>query len=275
MCIIVISIVLVVLSLTLVVFSCTCVACVTELQYSGEIVEFNIPRDGVYRITARGAQGGNVNQSKGGRGAVVQGEFELKATETLHILCGGMGRDGGGGGGTFVSLNSRDNALLVAGGGGGAGIPCGFICGDYDIMIACGLHASLSECGKNGVRVGKGDDSGNGGKGGHGGQYDKHPDCCGAGLLTGPVGASDDGPLPFIDGGNGGGVNGGFGGGGQSYGGGGGGYSGGGCGSGVHDGGGGGGSFVAACANSPLRELANPYASHGSVSIEYSTRIMH
>lgn len=132
----------------------------SDFTDSGLWKQYQIPRDGLYRITARGAKGGyghvRTANWQGGRGAVVQAEFQLKAEQTLQVMCGdnGLVDCGGGGGGSFVSLNSRENALLVAGGGGGAG------------MIRSGLDASLSECGQDGV----GQQAGKGGKGGHGGQ---------------------------------------------------------------------------------------------------------
>jgi hypothetical protein len=95
---------------------------------------WTVPHDGVYRITAAGAQGasGASNASPpraGGKGARLSGDFNLTSGTQLRILVGQMGLasggNGGGGGGTFVVL-SRPLAqttfldiLLVAGGGGG------------------------------------------------------------------------------------------------------------------------------------------------------------
>ena len=47
----------------------------------------------------------------------------VQADDELDILVGGMserhGSQTGGGGGTFVSINGKQNPLIVAGGGGG------------------------------------------------------------------------------------------------------------------------------------------------------------
>ena len=96
------------------------------------IQSWTVPATGTYRIVAVGAQGGDVNAgSIGGRGALIQGEFDLVATDGVVVLVGQQGQSGtcgfslergstSGGGGSFVTL-SAGAPLVVAGGGGGGG----------------------------------------------------------------------------------------------------------------------------------------------------------
>jgi hypothetical protein len=101
------------------------------------IQSWQAPQSGRYRIVAMGAQGGNT----GGRGALIQGDFDLSAGAGLRIAVGQRGlfscADGGsaalsdttpgGGGGTYV-VGANNEPLVVGGGGGGhAGLfdcPC-------------------------------------------------------------------------------------------------------------------------------------------------------
>jgi hypothetical protein len=94
---------------------------------------WTVPRSGVYRIEAAGAQGGNPTSRIGGRGARIAGDFELTQGEIIQILVGQQGQTGGhsqnlsqsvtaGGGGSFVvrtPYNTNESILVVAGGGGG------------------------------------------------------------------------------------------------------------------------------------------------------------
>ncbi len=88
---------------------------------------WTVPMDGIYRITALGAQGGGSN---GGLGAKVSGDFFLEGGTILEILVGQEGgslsNDRNTGGGSFVvkegALDESD-ILLIAGGGGGARNP--------------------------------------------------------------------------------------------------------------------------------------------------------
>jgi tripartite motif-containing protein 56 len=87
---------------------------------------WTVPVNGTYRITAKGAQCGG---PLGGKGASMQGEFNLSKDNVLKILVGQKGKShngdsSGGGGGSFVTL-SNNNPLLVAGGGSGGinGLP--------------------------------------------------------------------------------------------------------------------------------------------------------
>eukprot|EP00300_Choanocystis_sp_HF-7_P041655 c8438_g1_i2.p1 GENE.c8438_g1_i2~~c8438_g1_i2.p1 ORF type:complete len:284 (-),score=37.22 c8438_g1_i2:24-875(-) len=97
--------------------------CIVRL---GEIVEHTIEISGWYRLTAKGAMGGDGDTTKGGGGAIVTGTFLLAQRDKLLIFCGVAGRQAtegwgsGGGDGTFVSVQKRESFLIVAGGGGGA-----------------------------------------------------------------------------------------------------------------------------------------------------------
>eukprot|EP00898_Chlorokybus_atmophyticus_P003444 jgi/Chlat1/40/ChrspC234757S00921 len=228
-------------------------------EHCGHIEEFTVPYNGLYRITARGAKAADGEHRRGGRGAIISGCFRLKKGDRLEILSGGMstkskGGDSGGGGGTFVSINGKQNPLIVAGGGGGTrGQP-----NDPD-----GTDASLDEngtCvdsgthGEGGRRGGAGSTAHSFGGGGGGGGYFHSNHDSGEG----------SGARSFMAGGAAGGECGGFGGGGGrglKGGGGGGGYSGGGGGK----GGGGGGSFVREDAVDVRKHLGNE--THGSVEI--------
>ena len=103
---------------------------------------WQVPTDGVYNITARGAKGGNVTGTTtdiyGGIGAEISADFTLEQGTLIEILVGHDGQThtidtrggaGGGGGGTYVvkrkfvaSHSAGDNSdiYVIAGGGGGA-----------------------------------------------------------------------------------------------------------------------------------------------------------
>lgn len=96
-----------------------------EVTVDEGIQEWTVPVDGLYRITARGAEGGHAARSgasyRGGPGAIIRGDFSLKRGDILQVAVGQMGRDdgysAGGGGGSWV-MRSDDTPLLIAGGGG-------------------------------------------------------------------------------------------------------------------------------------------------------------
>jgi hypothetical protein len=105
-------------------------AAAITFTYTGSIVSWIVPADGIYSIEAVGAQGGAAvipegaeltqgpngprpidTQYEGGRGAMRGVAVTLKAGTVLHIAVGGMGHGantgyafggGGGGGGSFV-----------------------------------------------------------------------------------------------------------------------------------------------------------------------------
>lgn len=219
------------------------------------IQTWTVPTAGPFRITVKGASGGNTNSTynnKGGKGTFIQGEFNLQQGDVIQVLVGQRGVDGcgtgGGGGGTYVVCNNQ--LLIAAGGGGGA-------TSDND-----GGDATTQNDGTNDYPGGQipGGTNGGGGhacnssvnNGGGGGGYSGDGFTSTGGT---PVGG---GGLSFLSGGTGGSGNapGGFGGGGGGTnctvgGGGGGGYSGGAggqqvnyCYSGTNrSGGGGGGSY--------------------------------
>ena len=105
----------------------------------GEIQDFEVPVSGKYKITAKGAEGGDGGADYSpGLGAVMQGDIHLEEGEELKILVGQKGVDvedidgNPGGGGTFVVRVSDEETefqmqdgpyvepLIVAGGGGGS-----------------------------------------------------------------------------------------------------------------------------------------------------------
>ena len=96
------------------------------------IQEWRVPCSGEYRISAAGAAGGIGNRLKPcpGKGAIIEGNFELKKGELLRIVVGqkgcgnpksGYSSGGGGGGGTFISNFAKNQhvPIIVAGGGNG------------------------------------------------------------------------------------------------------------------------------------------------------------
>ena len=109
----------------------------TSTGRDGTILEWTVPEHMVVRITAYGAQGGNLTEGAwGGLGAKIQGEFELQQGNELEILVGQVGQSdynnpdtsgSGGGGGTFITkkgvFNSgsgtKSDIYVIAGGGGG------------------------------------------------------------------------------------------------------------------------------------------------------------
>lgn len=48
-----------------------------EIGYTGEIVSIQVPSDGYYCITARGAKAADGDTRKGGRGAIIEAKFHL------------------------------------------------------------------------------------------------------------------------------------------------------------------------------------------------------
>lgn len=202
---------------------------------TGQIETWAIPAGtAAMHMTARGAQGGNVQNRSGGLGTTMSGWFS-SATSSLDILVGMQGgtswNAAGGGGGSFIA--SANQPLLVAGGGGGPGEDWG------------PSHATVSESGNNGYCAA-------GGHNGEGGLSCGHSGA-GGGFFTNGQGPNNG--ASFLEGGGAGWgprASGGFGGGGgtgNGAGGAGGGYSGGGGGSstswGSERGGGGGGSYNA------------------------------
>lgn len=229
-------------------------------EYSGQIVTWTVPADGVYRITAMGGAGGTCYEGVGGRGALIAADVSLTSGMVLSILVGGAAGDhmfgcGSGGGGSFV-VGPNNAPIVVAGGGGGAGsvgFPQGWV--GYN-----GMDASLSPAGLRGGGLGGGAGGSNGGDGGFGGNG------------FGGLGFNGWPSLP----GTGSQVPGGFGGGGgtdwqSGAGGGGGGFSGGGGGSAfgstIPPVGGGGGSFVMEGAASATFGHATQPSGNGRVTI--------
>ena len=102
----------------------------TTFGPTSSIVSYTIADTGIYDIKAAGAQGGFAAfvAFKGGRGAWMEGLFNLTSGDVVQILVGGtgvVGMDSGDGvGGSFVAM-SANAPLLVAGGGGGAGAGAG------------------------------------------------------------------------------------------------------------------------------------------------------
>lgn len=162
------------------------------------IQQLLIPQTGVYRIEARGAQGGHAVTSeggtnrRGGRGAIIRGDVFLEKGELIKIVVGqeGIGRQtpgrsannerGGGGGGSFVWKDSENLPLVCAGGGGAAS-------GDPGTGVV-GKDANTGTSGLTNTNNG-----GTGGQNGNGGTTTGTGALAGAGagFLTDGTGASN------------------------------------------------------------------------------------
>lgn len=106
------------------------------LAVSNGIQSWTVPRSGVYRIEAWGAQGGGSYGANcpGGYGGYARADVELLQGAVLDIVVGQAGgwlndhhtvanapagsANGSGGGGTFV-VRAEGNPLVIGGGGGG------------------------------------------------------------------------------------------------------------------------------------------------------------
>jgi hypothetical protein len=204
----------------------------TTFDFTASLVSWTVPTNGVYVITAYGAQGGSGDLVAGGLGAEAGGYIPLSAGTMLAVIAGGQGAPEAGGG-SFVFNITDGSYLVAAGGGGGSGFSLNV--GGPGLVTTAGGDGVVT-----GITVVPGGVDGIGGTGGEGG---------GAGVLSGGstgAGLGDGFGAPGITSYGGAsefGRPGGFsGGGGTDFGGGGGGGF----------GGGGGGSFL-----SPLSGLAD------------------
>jgi len=126
----------------------TVVSPTTVFNYTGDVQEYTVPVNGLYKIEVWGAQGGTVGEySVGGKGGYTTGQINLTKNSILNVYAGGQGSysktesvaggfngggasgygsntsGGSGGGASDVRQNGTDlsNRIIVAGGGGGAG----------------------------------------------------------------------------------------------------------------------------------------------------------
>ena len=131
-----------------VVRNVTLVASETILNYTGDVQNYVVPINGLYKIEVWGAQGGTVGEySQGGKGGYTVGNINLAHGDILHAYVGGQGSfsknksvlggfngggssgygsdtsGGSGGGATDVRIDGTglSNRVIIAGGGGGAG----------------------------------------------------------------------------------------------------------------------------------------------------------
>lgn len=173
-------------------------------NYTGNIINWTVPA-GVTKINikALGGRGGsNVGGfsggGNGGKGASIQGDFNVVPGQVLRILVAGHGEDAtnnfnvlntGGGGGSFVWNSTASNSLMLAAGGG------------------TGLGTCNSQAGKPGLATLGG--SGNGGLGGNFNCGINNGGGGGAGWLTNGGGTTVNpnmGGRSPLNGGNGGGA---------------------------------------------------------------------
>jgi hypothetical protein len=236
----------------------------TYLNMSTQGIQlWTVPSTATYTIRVMGGSGGGANNgglTSGGRGVILQANFNLTKGQVIKILVGQGGATGGqpsncdpaGGGGTFV-VDELNNPIIVAGGGGGGSTAtfAGSIPGQDGITTRNG-----------GTGPGSGGSGGTNGSGGSQGYAMASAGFSGNGQLpTWNSGVGFTSPSSFLNGGLGGtstnatwNRNGGFGGGAAAHGnccigaGAGGGYSGGGGGGSQCFNGAGGGSFISSSA---------------------------
>ena len=153
------------------------------------IQEWKIPKKGEYTFTVKGAESGTDRYGANytGKGASMQGTFELEADQVIKILVGQKGDNTGfccgsaGGGGSFVT-KSDNSPLIIAGGGGGARMDSG------------GTNRSFQDgtTGKNGRNAYyRGENGGTGGTNGNGGRWNRSG--CGGGPGGGLSGDGENG----------------------------------------------------------------------------------
>lgn len=103
-------------------------------NYSGQIDEFVVPANGIYKLECWGAQGGNVPDTYsenhiGGYGGYSVGTVSLNKNDELYIVVGGSGEasltssagaraKGGYNGGGYSYIQGSSGTLFAAGGGG-------------------------------------------------------------------------------------------------------------------------------------------------------------
>jgi hypothetical protein len=182
---------------------------------SSGIQLWTVPETATYRITATGASGGGYNNgaTRGGYGAVIQGDFLLTRGDILQILVGQRGGQrsgttnntggGGGGGGTFVTKsphNTNASILVVAGGGGGVN-SSGTANRDASTSTS-GRAGTETSSGAGGINGGGGGGAQNGsaGNAGDGGQGDSCSYGAGGAGFFGNGGRNCDGGTPFVEG---------------------------------------------------------------------------
>ena len=117
------------------------------------IQEWTVPATGTYKILVWGAQGGpkkgysDDDLTRGGKGAILSGDFNLTQNWVLKIIVGQRGKSSGGGGGTFVA-KSDNTPLIVAGGGGAWCNSCG---SSADAVLTEGSgNGGGADCGSGG-----------------------------------------------------------------------------------------------------------------------------
>ena len=97
----------------------------TDFNYTGDVQEYNVPKDGKYKIELWGASGGIASDSSiQGRGGYTSGTIDLKKNDKLYIYVGERGSNsksttfnGGGSGGNSNLITSNSQ---VGNSGGGA-----------------------------------------------------------------------------------------------------------------------------------------------------------
>lgn len=127
-------------------------------------IKWVVQKDGVYRISTRGAAGQGIlglfyptgyPTQLGGRGAVITISHELKRGDVLDLAPGAhkelnpsRNTNSAGGGGTFVALNGRDTPLVVAGAGASANTQES----SSTRSMVNGVDATLSQDGVSGAK---------------------------------------------------------------------------------------------------------------------------
>lgn len=143
-----------------------------ELEGRAQRNTIMVRRTGFYKITAKGSQGQDYEEYKGGLGGSVEGTFFLKAGDEVEIVFDDGERENGGDsvkygkGGGSVSVISKEGGLLLVAGGGGGAMP---EANGGDGGAEDGLREDGRSEGEDGAAGG-----GAGGIGGKAGIYEKH-----------------------------------------------------------------------------------------------------
>jgi hypothetical protein len=120
------------------------------------------PADGIYRINAAGAKGGNgYSQHSGGSGIQIQGDFALSAGEQLILVVGQIGGSGvgshrgGGGGGGGGAGDGSGGAGGYSGGaaGSGGGSPDGPGGGGGSLVNGSSSSVSVGNTGNGSIKI--------------------------------------------------------------------------------------------------------------------------
>lgn len=126
---------------------------------------YTVQADGIYSITAYGAQGGNYGNYSGGKGGKASGYYYLKKGDIVEVYIGGQNGTYGGGAGSvygngggyscvYINGESRDLILIAGGGGGATSAANGGAGGSTTNLVASGVTGQSGQAGGGGGLAG-------------------------------------------------------------------------------------------------------------------------